>query len=506
MNEENNATLPGQVCRFVVTDATALPAGAFKFVNSWGVGFSGEKVADDHYWVTYQTMKRQQFVVFYYYNTYTQAYRPTVVATFRLTHPRRDQAKVTLGLGPTANPVAAKTLQLMWGSTPLSGGQPFPANAIAMDISEFAPAINLNDLFLQAENSGASTGTIDAFAVEFYDNYARAPFKTIAGGTGAIAASGATVKTCATTGALTQMEQIAILPLPRSGSLGSVTLVEKTPSPDEQRKAKERLGVYEPGRNYNIIVNGMGTGFAPPSEADWAEMKTLVAASPENVAGGQPLAVDHSKSPYFPPIGNQGSKGSCTAFANAYYIHTFNEAKEHGWDLSTTTWGGGYPGQPSGNLDKIFSPDFVYHQVNSGVDSGSDHRAAATILIRHGCATWATMPYTLGDCTTWPSEAAWREAAKYRGASDLGAEYWGHAAGGYFVVDDDSDIDLLKTLLAAGHCVSTSIKSVNPGLYELLDAKDVVDDGPTAPMTTDHAQTIVGYKEGAAWDKANPDQ
>ena len=44
------------------------------------------------------------------------------------------------------------------------------------------------------------------------------------------------------------------------------------------------------------------------------------------------------------------------------------------------------------------------------------------------------------------------------------------------------------------------------GLYDLLSAQDVVSDDTVSQMSTNHAQTIVGYKEGAAWDALHPDQ
>ncbi|MBU1106981.1 MAG: hypothetical protein KKB51_09965 [Candidatus Riflebacteria bacterium] len=509
LNDSNNTTLPDNVAEFEIKDGTALPAGAFKFYNSWGVGFSDENKADGWYWVTYQTIKKQEMMVSYYYNDFSQPYSPSVVASFKITHPLRNEAKVLIGLGDPASPYMVKELQSRWSSILKSGAEPFPGNNIVVDISEFAGAINDYDLFLRVENSGTSLGTIDNFSVEFYYDYNLPKFKTIVGGTGSIPSSANVNVVASTKNSLTLLEVQQIIPLPRA--VEETQLNEELPSSSELQSDMESHGVYVPGKNYNQIVAGShGTGYQPPTFEQWQTMKKLRSVQSSDMRGGQPTSVDHSKTQFFPPVGNQGVEGSCTAFSYAYYIHTFNEAKEHNWNLTGTTWespdptGQSSAGRPATNRDKIFSPDFIYHQINSGIDDGSNGQTAAALLARLGGATWSQMPYNTADHTTWPTEAAWREACKYRG-SEQGNRYWSYNPVGYFVIKTDADIDLLKTLISSGYCVSTSVKSTSPGLYQLLDANDVADDVATAKMTTDHAQTIVGYKEGADWNPANPD-
>jgi len=59
-----------------------------------------------------------------------------------------------------------------------------------------------------------------------------------------------------------------------------------------------------------------------------------------------------------PPIGDQGSQGSCTGWARAYYCLTHQVAAANGfWDTNI----------PSHQ----FSPAFVYNQINYGDDTGS---------------------------------------------------------------------------------------------------------------------------------------
>ncbi|MCC7569363.1 MAG: hypothetical protein KO463_07110 [Candidatus Methanofastidiosa archaeon] len=175
-------------------------------------------------------------------------------------------------------------------------------------------------------------------------------------------------------------------------------------------------GVYEEGTTYNIIIDGYGTGLRPPTVEEWNAMaSSLSIVERIDLAGGMdslPATIDHSASIHFPPVGSQGQEGSCVAWAVGYYTKTFQEAVERGWDFSDASWTNGEP-TPS-YQDKIMSPDFIYHQINGGVDGGSTYNDAITLVTSVGASSWALMPYSQYDHTSWPSEAAWREAPLYR--------------------------------------------------------------------------------------------
>jgi len=503
-----NATQPEDVVEFRIAESSVSSSGAVKIVNSWGVGLSPpwENKADGHYWMTYAALKTQQLPVFYYNNDFTQVYEPTILGVFKLSHPRRNECQVTLGLGNPAAPVAAKTLMSHWGTEIHSGALPFPDNTMAMDISEFASLINDYDLFLAVENTGSSVCSIESFQVEYYGDYDSAPLKTISGGSGSVPAGITAAVFCPTEGALNPSELIRIRPLSRAVG-ETVTLIQERPEETELAEDMARIGIYQAGRNYNKLVYGRyGTGYQPPGREAWAGMSKL-----RRVDGGfsagvyDNLTIDHSATQYFPPIGNQGEEGSCACFSMGYYIGTYLEAREHNWNLSTVTWSG-VPGAPDSQLDKILSPDFLYHQINRGLDEGSYSGNAASLLIQLGCASWLEMPYDTSDWTSWPSEAAFREAPRYRGRQ-VGNNYWAESYsdyGGYFVVENDADIGLLLGVLNAGYCVSITINAEET--YTRLDDKDVVDEDVVFfSDILDHAQTVVGFKDGTAWDPANPD-
>jgi hypothetical protein len=176
------------------------------------------------------------------------------------------------------------------------------------------------------------------------------------------------------------------------------------------------------------------------------------------------------------------------SWSNAYYIKSFQEAIEHHWDLSGIKMIGAWPGHPDSMADRLFSPNFVYHQINAGMDEGSFYTDNVAIICNIGAATWQTFPYSDLDVTSWPTETAWREAPLYRGEipddSKYGTSYC-------ITVTSDAEIDIIKTLLSNDIPVSISI---NSGQYAALSEDDVWDAASYPPPPyTDHANTIVGY-------------
>lgn len=119
---------------------------------------------------------------------------------------------------------------------------------------------------------------------------------------------------------------------------------------------------------------------------------------PDALRSAPPLAVDHSGD--MPPVGNQGSQPSCTAWALCYYYKTYQEWLEHGWSVLDTA--------------HRFSPAFAYNQACRGGDIGSYASDVMKVLVDQGCANLVDCPYRAGDRTTWPSETAYYRALPYR--------------------------------------------------------------------------------------------
>ncbi len=247
-----------------------------------------------------------------------------------------------------------------------------------------------------------------------------------------------------------------------------VKVTRRIMTEDEYNSFRNTAGFYEHGKNYNLKINGHGTGLRPPTEEQWKQIKEMpvVADKMEFTMTETPIAVDNSETPWFPAIGNQGAEGSCTCWATTYYTKTFQEAKEHGWDLSA---------------DTIFSPDFVYHLINGGKDNGSWYWNAIDLMADIGAASWTNMPYKSYDSTTWPSETAWREAPAYRNEH-------------YFFIDlttDEGIIDL-KNFIGSPNL---AIIGVNANKYELLSSEDLWTSDIYTTTSTNHTNTIVGYDD-----------
>ncbi len=196
-----------------------------------------------------------------------------------------------------------------------------------------------------------------------------------------------------------------------------------------------------------------------------------------------PDKIDHSQSKWFPPIGDQGAEGSCVAWATGYYVKTFQEAKEHDWDLSAAEWikdGSGYPAIEAQN--KIISPDFIYHLTNNGQDRGISVFRAINFIQRYGAASWETMPNDPDTFTTWPSTQGWREAILYRGASSP-----------LFLIDTNATQNkLFKQVLASG---KLALIHINAYKYSQLSEKDLWTIDNYQTNIFNHLNAVVGYDD-----------
>ena len=123
-----------------------------------------------------------------------------------------------------------------------------------------------------------------------------------------------------------------------------------------------------------------------PRTIPWMIQDSLVPYTPRR------LGVSVDLSSQMPPVGNQGTQGSCAAWAIGYYQKTHYEWREHHWNDSVTS--------------HQYSPAFIYNQINGGADQGSGTSEAFALITDQGCGTMADCPYSQSDYTTWPSESA----------------------------------------------------------------------------------------------------
>jgi hypothetical protein len=181
-----------------------------------------------------------------------------------------------------------------------------------------------------------------------------------------------------------------------------------------------------------------------------------------------PRWVDHSAG--MPPVGDQGSQGSCTAWAVGYYYKSYQERLEHGWSLDDPA--------------RQFSPAFIYNQINGGYDYGSWFGDAFQLLCEQGGASMALFPYNAGDWISWPSEAAYDSALPYR------CQEW-H----WIDVSDDAGIQAVKQRLDTGDNVVIGLLVYSN--YDNINQYDTTFcvSEISGDIRGGHANCIVGYDD-----------
>jgi hypothetical protein len=201
-----------------------------------------------------------------------------------------------------------------------------------------------------------------------------------------------------------------------------------------------------------------------PRSAPWMVEDKLVPTTSRR------LSVSVDLSSQMPPVGNQGSQGSCTAWGVGYYQKTHDEWREHGWNDSVSS--------------HQFSPAFIYNQINGGVDQGSGTNSAYALIADQGCATLADCPYNQNDCTSWPSESAYSRAIPYRGSTSR-----------WFSMTDSMGIDKVRQRLDSGYTtvIGISVYSNFDNIENFNYTYCVAD--KYGSNRGGHVVTIVGYND-----------
>lgn len=137
-----------------------------------------------------------------------------------------------------------------------------------------------------------------------------------------------------------------------------------------------------------------GLGIEPSDPAEVAKVEPAPA-----FRAFLPARADVKK--YFPPIGDQGRLGSCTAWATAYggLSVAYNRALE----------------QRLGELPRgpvvAFSPAYVYNLIHKGQCKGTSFLTALNTIQDEGAATFGEFPYDPSGCSVLPPDPM-REASR----------------------------------------------------------------------------------------------
>jgi transcription initiation factor IIF auxiliary subunit len=199
------------------------------------------------------------------------------------------------------------------------------------------------------------------------------------------------------------------------------------------------------------------------------EFDKLPEWKPDDEGVGEFYRIDLRR--YLPPVGNQGSQNSCTGFAVGYAAKTYLEVRDQNWQPNVTS--------------RIFSPAFIYNQINKGRDRGSSIVRAIYLLKNKGCSTLSTMRYSDRDYRTQPTARAVKEAGKYK-------------VRGFYTVKTGAKI---RTALRQGHVVVICIKTdpiFRSGRYKVFGKAEKAR-GDKARGANEkhgfHAMVVVGYDD-----------
>lgn len=171
----------------------------------------------------------------------------------------------------------------------------------------------------------------------------------------------------------------------------------------------------------------------------------------------------------FPPPGNQGAQGSCVAWATGYALRSYQHHIRSRASLVT-----------NGHIDssRVFSPAFIYNQINNGRDAGSLFSDALQLMQTRGVAPLQYMPYSQNDYTSMPSQTALAVAQNYRIA------FWKQ-------VSVNEPIEL-KSQLNAGYPIIIGA-TIDQGFDNA--GKGFVWNQVTGKQLGGHAMLVIGYDD-----------
>lgn len=188
----------------------------------------------------------------------------------------------------------------------------------------------------------------------------------------------------------------------------SISFAESIPEEKVSWKDTTQAFVYKDDAWHEIIYEGeqilSERIVTPPDDGgirmeDWTTLPLIDVMRQFSPDKELPEMIDFSDSEFLPTPGEQ-IDNSCIGFSFGYALRTYQEAKEQGYPVDD-------------DPTKIFSPSFIYNQINDGVDEGAEMSRAGDLLKTIGAATLADFPY-MPENFSQPSEEVLNKAYHHR--------------------------------------------------------------------------------------------
>lgn len=202
-----------------------------------------------------------------------------------------------------------------------------------------------------------------------------------------------------------------------------------------------------------------------------------------------PSQVDLSNSIYFPPIGDQGSLGSCAAFATTYYQYTYEVNK-----LNSIT---------SEDEREVYSPSWPYSLLSNGNGGGITVTSTYEMLSNFGCLKLEDLPYNKDTTVNYPTdmelekvEALSTRLSSY-GTYDIAAE------GTVITSNTDTDLNMVKSALSNGKVLVVTSPFSWDSKYGFGNYSDKLIYYRTKWSSIGHAMAVVGYNDNISCDVNN---
>ena len=226
--------------------------------------------------------------------------------------------------------------------------------------------------------------------------------------------------------------------------------------------------------------HGLGCKPTPPGDYPKAVVPQVASVA---------TAVDLSG--HLPHVGDQDGQSSCVGWAVGYYYKTFSESKEHAtWPIQNNSW-------------YQYSPDFIYNQINGGVDEGAYITDALQLLQNKGDVDFAEF-YAYGNYKKQPTAAQFQAALPYRIPSGWGY-FWKRSGSGPY--STPNDITPIKACLSGGNMLVMVI----PVYYDFPEyttsspARPYYDYNGSSSFAGLHAVCICGYDDNINPGGSNAD-